>query len=73
MALDHGRPPDGGISADAARRHNLHEFHVGDRVSRKDGSERGTVIEADGQTKVKWDGGRTSYFRHNSRADVERM
>jgi hypothetical protein len=42
----------------------------GQRVSRKDTEEHGTVVEADGHVNVKWDGGRTSYFRRG-RADVQ--
>ena len=38
------------------------ELRTGQRVSRKDGAERGTVVEADGKVKVKWDSGRTSYY-----------
>jgi len=44
---------------------------VGQRVSRKTTHELGTVIEHDGEIKVKWDGGKTSYYRHGQDADVE--
>jgi len=42
----------------------------GQRVRRKNADESGTVIEADGEIKVKWDGGRTSYFRRDRQANV---
>jgi hypothetical protein len=42
----------------------------GQRVSRKDSEEEGTVVEADGGIKVKWDRGRTSYYRRDQRANV---
>ena len=42
----------------------------GQRVRRKNADESGTVIEADGEIKVKWDGGRTSYFRRDQQANV---
>ena len=35
-----------------------------------DSDECGTVTEADGQIKVKWDGGQTSYFRRDEQANV---
>lgn len=44
---------------------------VGLRVSRKNSGEHGTVVECDGQIKVKWDSGQTSYFRHGAQANVE--
>ena len=46
-------------------------WHVGQRVSRKSSAERGTITEQDGEIKVKWDDGRTSYFRHGREADVQ--
>jgi len=42
----------------------------GQRVSHKSTNELGVVIEADGEVKVKWEGGRTSYFRRNKPANV---
>ena len=45
-------------------------FRVGQRVSRKDSSEQGTVTETKRKTKVKWDGGRTSYFEDGKPANV---
>jgi hypothetical protein len=44
---------------------------VGQRVSRKDTQELGTVIENNGSIKVKWDAGRTSYFRHGEAANIK--
>lgn len=44
---------------------------VGQRVARKNADERGTVIEVNGKIKVKWDGGRTSYFVNGGDANVE--
>jgi hypothetical protein len=46
------------------------ELRIGQRVSRKDTGELGTVVEADGEVKVKWDSGRTSYFRRRQEANV---
>jgi hypothetical protein len=46
---------------------------VGTRVKRKNTDQRGTVVEQDGgSTKVKWDGGKTSYYRHGELGDVQR-
>jgi len=45
-------------------------LRVGQRVSRKTTDELGTVTEADGGVKVKWDSGRTSYFRRAKSANV---
>jgi len=44
---------------------------VGQRVSRIDTEELGTVIEINGAIKVRWDGGRTSYFRHGEAANIQ--
>jgi hypothetical protein len=33
-------------------------------------NERGTVTEVAGWVRIEWDGGRTSYFRRDSQADV---
>ena len=46
-------------------------WSVGLRVSRKDSGELGTVVETDGRIKVLWDGGATSYFRHDREANVQ--
>ena len=43
---------------------------VGQRVSRKDSDKLGTVVETDGSIKVRWDDGKTSYFRHEDEANV---
>jgi hypothetical protein len=50
---------------------NRQTWHVGQRVSRKDSEVCGTVTEIDGEIKVRWDGGRTSYFRHGAEANVQ--
>jgi len=44
---------------------------VGLRVSRKDTQELGTVVEQDGKIKVKWDDGKTSYYRCGDEANVQ--
>ena len=44
---------------------------IGQRVSRKDTHELGTVIENNGSIKVKWDAGPTSYFRHGEAANIK--
>jgi hypothetical protein len=46
------------------------QWQEGRRVSRKDTGELGTIVETNGNIKVKWDGGRTSYFRRNIPANV---
>jgi hypothetical protein len=46
-------------------------LQTGQRVSRKDTDELGTVVEADGHIKIKWDGGETSYFRRGKAANVQ--
>jgi hypothetical protein len=52
---------------------NRATWHVGQRVSRKNTRELGTVIanNGNGSMKVKWDAGRTSYFRHGEAANVK--
>jgi hypothetical protein len=50
---------------------NRATWPVGQRVSRKNTEELGTVIANDGSIKVKWDTGRTSYFRHSEAANVK--
>ena len=52
---------------------NSPRWQVGTRVSRKDSDELGTIVEADDRTKIKikWDGGQTSYFRRDQRANVK--
>jgi hypothetical protein len=44
---------------------------VGQRVSRTDTDELGTVVKINGSIKVKWDDGRTSYFRHGTHANIQ--
>jgi hypothetical protein len=46
-------------------------WRVGQRVSRKDTEELGTVVEIDGSIKVKWDDGSTSYFRHGDPGSIQ--
>src|SRR4051812_45049485 len=46
-------------------------WQIGQRIIRQDSGERGTVVENDGSIKVKWDGGRTSSFRHGQAANVQ--
>ena len=43
----------------------------GKRVARRGTDELGTIVEVDSHIKVKWDHGRTSYFRHGQQADVQ--
>jgi len=45
-------------------------LQVGQRVTRKDSPLQGTVVEADGNVKVRWDNGRTSYFKRGMRGNV---
>jgi hypothetical protein len=45
-------------------------LRVGQRVCRKTTDELGTVTAANGEVKVKWDGGQTSYFRRDKLANV---
>ena len=46
-------------------------WQAGQRVVRIKGDEEGTIVEADGQIKVKWDRGRTSYYRRGVPANVQ--
>jgi hypothetical protein len=46
-------------------------WRVGQRVSRKESNGLGTVVEADGKVKVKWDDGKTSYYRRGVPANVQ--
>jgi hypothetical protein len=50
---------------------NRTSWPVGLRVSRKETQELGTVVEHDGHIKLKWDDGKTSYYRHGQQANVE--
>jgi hypothetical protein len=45
-------------------------LRAGQRVCRKTTDERGTVTEAEGEINVKWDNGKTSYFRWDKPANV---
>jgi len=49
---------------------NSPRWRVGSRVARKDGPILGTIVDAGGRIKVKWDGGETSYFRRDRHANV---
>ena len=40
------------------------------RVTREDSQESGTIVEVDGEIKVKWDSGRTSYYRRKNPANI---
>lgn len=48
-------------------------WQVGQRVSRKDTQERGTVVQTMPRLKVKWDGGQTSEFRRNHAGNVIKL
>jgi hypothetical protein len=45
---------------------------VGERVVRKSNAEGGTVVEANGNIKVKWDKGSTSYYRRGDQGNVRK-
>jgi hypothetical protein len=40
-------------------------------VSRKEQRRAGTVTGINGKIKVEWDSGRTRYFRHGERSNIE--
>jgi hypothetical protein len=47
-------------------------WQVGQRVCREsDEQELGTIIQADGEIKVKWDRGGTSYFTREQSSNVK--
>jgi hypothetical protein len=46
------------------------DWRVGQRVSRIDTDEHGLILEANDKIKVKWDRGRTSYFRRDKPVNV---
>lgn len=46
------------------------DWTTGRRVSRPDGKDTGTIVEAGSEIKVKWDSGRTSYFGRGKAANV---
>ena len=46
-------------------------WRIGQRVCREDSQELGTIVEADHQIKVKWDGGGTSYFERDKPSNVK--
>ena len=47
-------------------------WYVGQRVSRDDSDEQGTVVETLPRLKVKWDGGSTSYFNRDEPANLRK-
>jgi hypothetical protein len=46
-------------------------WQIGQRVSRGDGVESGTVVRIESKITVKWDGGWTSQFSTSQKASVE--
>ena len=47
-------------------------WRVGQRVCREDSEEAGTIVQAEKHTiKVKWDGGRTSYYDRKLPSNVK--
>jgi hypothetical protein len=60
--------PRSGPPAPEAPGEDRSAWQVGQRVSHKDSADLGTVVEANGKIKVKWDHG---YFSHGDRANVE--
>jgi hypothetical protein len=46
-------------------------WKIGQRVSRKDTGEEGTIIEIKDNYKVKWDGDRTSYYERGKPGNVK--
>jgi hypothetical protein len=49
-------------------------WRIGRRVSRTDKwarEELGTIVAANGAIKVRWDSGRTSYYRRNMPANLQ--
>ena len=47
------------------------DWSIGRRVSRRDGSDAGTIVDSGNQDlKVKWDSGRTSYFQRQKLSDI---
>ena len=46
-------------------------WRVEQRVARRGTDELGTIVEINSHIKVRWDHGRTSYFRHGQQADVQ--
>jgi len=52
------------------RAHKPAYWRKGQRVCRNGTGELGTIVEANGQIKVKWDDGHTSYFYRNKLAKL---
>ncbi len=53
--------------------HSKTAWLPGQRVSRTDTDDLGTVIESDGDIKVKWDNGQTSYFERHMPSNLKRV
>jgi hypothetical protein len=62
MSKQRNRDLHGPVSATLLR--------VGQRGCRKDSETEGTVVEADGEIKVNWDDGSTSYFKRGMTGNV---
>ena len=56
---------------DGNERRSPMTWRVEQRVARRGTDELGTIVEVNSHIKVKWDHGRTSYFRHGQQADVQ--
>ena len=46
-------------------------WRIGRRVCRKDSDELGTIVASNGNIKVKWDDGATSYFKRGKPGNVQ--
>lgn len=49
----------------------LPNWKVGKRVVRPDGSDHGVIVEVTDQIKVRWDAGRTNYFKFHETGNVQ--
>jgi hypothetical protein len=58
-------------SDELGRQQDSTGWRVGQRVSRKDSRALGTIVEANGEVKVKWDDGKTSYYRRGLPGNVK--
>ena len=56
--------------ANSAGANDLFWWCVGARVSKKRSDDSGTIVEMTGHVKVKWDDGKTSYFRPGTLSNV---
>ena len=59
--------------SDFAHGYDLSWWCVGARVFRKRSDTSGTVVEMTGHVKVKWDDGKTSYYRPGALSNVRLM